>query len=306
MKQVDRVANTTLTVLLTGESGTGKGLVASAIHHRSGRREQPFVAVNCAAIPPGSIETELFGYVKGSFNGADRDRRGLWEEADGGTLFLDGITETNSSFQVKLLQALQAGEIRREGSNEPQKVDVRVIAASDRDVEQEVAAGRFRKDLCYRLNAVSIVLPPLRARREDIPPLAQTFADRVYSLSPSVTFSNEALALLEQYEWPGNIRELENTVVRAVAMCDGTIQATDLPERVRDFPLQPAAAAKTNGDWVTLSEIEGRYVARVLEHTGGNKQAAARVLAVDRKTLDRMIKRHNIDSQQLRAHRVKA
>jgi two-component system response regulator AtoC len=304
MKEVGRVANTNLPVLLTGEPGTGKGLVASTIHRRSGRNEQPFISVNCGAIPPDTIEAKLFGYMKGAFSGADRDRRGLLEEADGGTIFLDEITETNSSLQVKLLHALQTGEIKRAGANEAQNVNVRVIAASHRDVEQEVAAGRFRRDLFYRLNAVPIALPPLRDRREDIPPLAQTFADRVYSLSPAVTFSNEALALLEKYNWPGNIRELENAVVRAVAMCDGTIQVKDLPQHVRDYTLQPDA--KKNGDWVTLSEIEGRYVAQVLEHTGGNKQAAARVLAVDRKTLDRMIKRHHIDSQQLRAHRVKA
>jgi two-component system response regulator AtoC len=304
MKELGRVSNTSLPVLLTGESGTGKGLVAATIHHRSGRHEKPFVSVNCGAIPPDLIDAELFGYVRGSFSGADRDRCGLWEEADGGTIFLSEITETNSSLQVKLLQALQTGEIKRAGSNEPIHVNARVIAASNRDVEREVAAGRFRKDLFYRLNAVPIALPPLRDRREDIPPLAQTFADRVYSLSPPVTFSNEALALLEKYNWPGNIRELENVVVRAVALCDGTIQVKDLPRHVRDFTLQPNA--KNNGDWVTLSEIEGRYVAQVLEHTGGNKQAAARVLAVDRKTLDRMIKRHHIDSQQLRAHRVKA
>ena len=158
----------------------------------------------------------------------------MWEEADGGTVFLDEITETNSSFQVKLLCALQMGEIRRVGSNQTQKVNVRVIAASNRNVEQEVSAGRFLNDLFYRLNAVSIVLPPLRDRREDIPPLAQTFADRVYSLSPSVKFSGEALALLERYNWPGNIRELENAVVRAVAMCDGTIRVKDLPQRVRN------------------------------------------------------------------------
>ncbi|HEV8431167.1 MAG TPA: sigma-54 dependent transcriptional regulator [Pyrinomonadaceae bacterium] len=314
MKQVGRVANTNLPVLLTGESGTGKELVASAIHHRSGRSAQPFVAVNCGAIPAELIEAELFGHVKGSFTGADRDRRGLWEEADGGTVFLDEITETNSSFQVKLLRALQMGEIRRVGSNQTQKVNVRVLAASNRNVEQEVAAGRFRNDLFYRLNAVSIVLPPLRERREDIPPLAQTFADRVYSLSPSVKFSSEALALLERYNWPGNIRELENAVVRAVAMCDGTIRVKDLPQRVRNHMLQPAdagnsehspAAEPVNEDWVTLSEIEGRYVTRVLEHTGGNKQAAARVLAVDRKTLDRMIKRHHINSHHARGQRVK-
>ena len=302
MKEVGRVSNTNLPVLLTGESGTGKGLVASTIHRRSGRQEQPFVSVNCGAIPPDSIEAELFGYVKGSFSGADRDRRGLWEEANGGTIFLDEITETNSSLQVKLLHALQTGEIKRAGSNDAQNVNVRVVAASNRDVEQEVTAGQFRRDLFYRLNAVPIALPPLRDRREDIPPLAQTFADRVYSLSPAVTFSTEALTLLEKYNWPGNIRELENVVVRAVAMCDGTIQVKDLPKHVRDYTLEPDAK---NGEWVTLSEIEGRYVAQVLEHTGGNKQAAARVLDVDRKTLDRMIKRHHIDSEQLRA-RVKA
>ena len=313
MKQVGRVANTNLPVLLTGESGTGKELVASAIHHRSGRSDQPFVAVNCGAIPADLIEAELFGHVRGSVTDADRDRRGLLEEADGGTLFLEKITETNSSFQVKLLRALQMGEIRRVGSNQTQKVNVRVIAASNRNVEQEISAGRFRNDLFNRLNAVSIVLPPLRDRREDIPPLAQTFADRVYSLSPSVKFSSEALTLLERYNWPGNIRELENAVVRAVAMCDGTIRVKDLPQRVRNYSLQPEDSQKSDvtaapepaiEDWVTLSEIEGRYVARVLEHTGGNKQAAARLLAVDRKTLDRMIKRHNINSHPTR-QRVK-
>ena len=312
MKQVGRVANTSLPVLLTGESGTGKELVASAIHHRSDRREQPFVAVNCGAIPADLIEAELFGHVKGSFTGADRDRRGLWEEADGGTVFLDEITETSSSFQVKLLRALQMGEIRRVGSNQVLKVNVRVLAASNRNVEQEVAAGRFRNDLFYRLNAVSILLPPLRERPEDIPPLAQSFADRVYSLSPPVKFSNEALELLEKYNWPGNIRELENAVVRAVAMCDGTIRVKDLPQRVRSYTGQVPEATSTepatpsepvNEEWITLSEMEGRYVARVLGHTGGNKQAAARVLAVDRKTLDRMIKRHHIETH--RAPRVK-
>ncbi len=309
MKQVGRVSNTNLSVLLTGESGTGKELVASAIHHRSGRHDHPFVAVNCGAIPAVLIEAELFGHVRGSFTGADRDRRGLWEEADGGTVFLDEITETTTSFQVKLLRALQSGEIRKVGSNQTQKVNVRVLAASNRNVEQEVASGRFRNDLFYRLNAVSIVLPPLRERPEDIPPLAQSFADRVYSLSPSVKFSNEALALLEKYNWPGNIRELENAVVRAVAMCDGTIRVKDLPQRVRNQAVKPVESSRAaehfaGDDWVPLAEVEGRYVARVLEHTRGNKQAAARVLEVDRKTLDRMIKRHHIETHSSR-ERVK-
>jgi transcriptional regulator with GAF, ATPase, and Fis domain len=297
------VAATNLPVLLTGESGTGKEVVASLLHSRSSRADQPFVAVNCGAISAELIESELFGHVKGSFTGADRDRRGLWEEADHGTVFLDEITETSPAFQVKLLRALQQGEIRRVGSNHTQRVDVRVVAASNRDVEEEVEAGRFRKDLFYRLNAVSIVLPPLRERREDILLLASSFAERVYALSPQVKFSAEVLQLLELYPWPGNIRELENAVVRATAICDGTIRLKDLPERVQKYSTahsedskltnETAAPAEVE-DWTSLAEVEGRYVAKVLAHTGGNKQAAARLLEIDRKTLDRMIKRHNI------------
>ena len=304
MKLVGRVAATNLPVLLTGESGTGKEVVASSLHSRSTRADQPFVAVNCGAISAELIESELFGHVKGSFTGADRDRHGLWEEANHGTVFLDEITETTPAFQVKLLRALQQGEIRRVGSNQTQRVDVRVIAASNRDVEAEVEAGRFRKDLFYRLNAVSVVLPPLRERREDILLLAKSFADRVYSLSPAVRFSVEALELMEQYPWPGNIRELENAVVRAAAICDGTIRLKDLPERVQHYSAAEGSTAKSVGDaeeaasvsieWTPLAEVEGRYVAQVLTHTRGNKQAAARILEVDRKTLDRMIKRHDI------------
>jgi two-component system response regulator AtoC len=305
MKQVGRVAATNLPVFLTGESGTGKELVAATLHQRSGRADKTFVAVNCGAIPAELIESELFGHVKGSFTGADRDRRGLWEEADEGTVFLDEITETSLSFQVKLLRVLQEGEIRRVGSNQTQRVSARVIASSNRDVEAEVKAGRFREDLYYRLNAVSIMLPPLRERRDDIPPLAQTFADRVYSLSPAVRFASEAMEVLQKYPWPGNIRELENAVVRAAAMCNGLIRVQDLPERIRNFQKQAdvrSRAASENPpepqEWPGLSEIEGRYVARVLDHTRGNKQAAARVLGVDRKTLDRMIKRHNISFEK--------
>lgn len=310
MKQVGRVAATNLPVLLTGESGTGKEVVASALHRRSLRAEKPFVAVNCGALPAELIESELFGHTKGSFTGADRDRRGLWEEADGGTVFLDEITETTAAFQVKLLRAVQEGEIRRVGSNQTVSVDVRVLAASNRDVEQEVAAGRFRKDLFYRLNAVSIVLPPLRQRREDILPLAKGFAESVYSVNPAVRFSSAALVLLEKYPWPGNIRELENAVVRAAAMCDGTIRPQDLPERVRNYSgadakginLAEEMTPAAEEEWTSLAEVEGRYVARVLKHTRGNKQAAARLLEVDRKTLDRMIKRHKISLGNGGAH----
>jgi len=308
MNQVERVANTNLPVLLTGEPGTGKRLVAAAIHKQSERAAHPFVKVNCGTLAADVLEAELFGYVEDASIGHDRDRSGLWEEADGGTVFLEDITDADSSLQVKLLHALQTGEIQRVGSNQTIRPDVRVIVSSYRDVAPEVAAGRFRNDLFDRLNSVSIGLPPLRERPEDIPPLAQSFADRVYSLSPSVKFSGDALTLLERYNWPGNIRELESVVVRAAALSDGTIRVKDLPQRVRLYLTRGYADDRTNGsadpstreDWVPLSEIEGRYVARVLEHTKGNKQAAARVLGVDRKTLDRMIKRHNIETQSLR------
>jgi len=303
MKQVGRVANTNLPVLLTGESGTGKEVVASSLHSHSSRAEEPFVAVNCGAISAELIDPELFGHVKGSFTGADRDRRGLWEEADKGTIFLDEITETPPAFQVKLLRVLQQSEIRRVGSNYTQRVDVRVIAASNRNVEEEVDAGRFRKDLFYRLNAVSIRLPPLRERPEDILLLAKSFAERVYSLSPKVTFSVEVLELLEKYPWPGNIRELENAVVRATAICDGTIRPKDLPERVKGYcnkqekvlsPPEFETPLPVVEEWCPLAKVEGRYVEKVLMHTHGNKQGAARILGVDRKTLDRKIKRHKI------------
>ena len=302
MKQVGRVAGTNLPVLLTGESGTGKEVVALSLHSHSSRAEQPFVAVNCGAISAELIESELFGHVKGSFTGAERDRRGLWEEADKGTVFLDEITETTPAFQVKLLRALQQGEIRRVGSNQTLRLDVRVIAASNRNVEEEVAAGRFRNDLFYRLNAVSIVLPPLRERKEDILLLAKSFAERVYSLSPEVKFSIEALQLLEDYPWPGNIRELENAVVRATAICNGVIRVKDLPERVQNYQTQTRGQSQPEGedsepltaDLLSLATVEGRHVEKVLTQTQGNKQAAARILDVDRKTLDRMIKRHHI------------
>ena len=309
MKLVGRVAPTNLPVLITGESGTGKEVVARAIHRRSGRAAHPFIAVNCGALPSELIESELFGHVRGAFTGAERDRRGLWEEADGGTVFLDEITETTHAFQVKLLRALQESEIRRIGSNVTQRVDVRVIAASNRDVEQEVADGRFRQDLLYRLNAVTINLPPLRERREDILPLVKRFAERVRrSGDAPISFSRAALRMLEQYPWPGNIRELENAVVRASALSDHTVRPEDLPERIRKMSEEAAGSTMETGNatvaatnapdeqWLKLEEVEKRYVARVLEHTGGNKQAAARLLGVDRKTIERMVKRHNIQT----------
>src|SRR5947209_4430152 len=307
MKQVGRVAATNLPVLLTGESGTGKELVAAALHQRSGRADKTFVAVNCGAIPAELIESELFGHTKGAFTGASADRRGLWEEADGGTIFLDEITETTPAFQVKLLRALQEGEIRRVGSNQTIHVNVRVIAATNRDPEEEMRQGRFRQDLFYRLNAVTIYLPPLRERREDIMPLARYFAKRLAEPGArQVSFSREAIEILETYHWPGNIRELENAIVRAAALCDQIVRPEDLPERIRhavhaaQTVIAPASfeSAQANEQPLSLAELERQHVLHVLQRTGGNKQAAARILGIDRTTLQRIIKRYNLDARQ--------
>ena len=306
LKMVGRVAPTNLPVLITGESGTGKELVAQAIHQRSGRAGNSFVAVNCGAIPVELIESELFGHAKGSFTGADRERVGLWEEASGGTILLDEITETSPMFQVKLLRALQQGEIRRVGSNRTLEVDVRVIAATNRDIEEEMREGRFRQDLMYRLNAVTIHIPPLRERIEDIPLLAEYFARRVRPLSASpVNFSPTALSMLQKYHWSGNIRELEYAVLHAASVSDNIIYPEHLPARVTYFnenaavssePL-PTATQRGDGEWLPLADVEKNYVAEVLAHTGGNKQAAARLLRIDRKTLARILKRNDTEEK---------
>jgi two-component system, NtrC family, response regulator AtoC len=309
MKLVGRVAGTNLPVLITGESGTGKEVVARAIHRRSQRAGNAFVAVNCGAIPAELIESELFGHVRGSFTGASMDRRGLWQEAHLGTIFLDEITETTPAFQVKLLRALQEGEIRRVGSNHTLQVDVRVIAATNRDLESEMREGSFRQDLLYRLNAVTLHLPPLRARSEDIMPLARRFAERSKRVGERpVSFSREAITILESYRWPGNIRELENAIVRATALCDGIVRPEDLPERISHSISEPPPqtqeidaeaatpeAGESEEQLFSLSELECRHIRRVLERTHGNKQAAARILGIDRSTLQRMIKRHNLE-----------
>lgn len=299
LKMVGRVAVTNLSVFIAGESGTGKEVVAKAIHQRSSRASGAFVAVNCGAIPVELIESELFGHAKGSFTGADRERIGLWEEADGGTLFLDEITETNPLFQVKLLRALQEREIRRVGSNRTVKVDVRVIAATNRDIEEEVREGRFRQDLMYRLNAVTIHLPPLSERIEDIPLLAEHFAKQAHpSDAPPLKFSFAALEMLKSYSWQGNVRELENAVLHAVSLSDDIVYPEHLPARICDFSeISPETSEgesmrkKPGGTWLSLAEMEEKYVAQILSHTGGNKQAAARLLNIDRKTLTRIINR---------------
>jgi DNA-binding NtrC family response regulator len=307
MKLVGRVAATNLPVLITGDSGTGKEIVARAIHRRSRRAEHQFIAVNCGALPAELIESELFGHVRGSFTGATVDRRGLWEEADRGTVFLDEITETSPAFQVKLLRAVQEGEVRRVGSNQTHRMDVRVIAATNRDAEEEVREGRFRQDLLYRLNAVAIHLPPLRQRREDIRPLASYFADRTLGSDVRpISFSRDAMWLLENYDWPGNIRELENAVVRAAALCDQIVRPEDLPERVQrsvraaQTSLGPASPSTSVNNLeestMSLAEIERRHIMRVLARTAGNKQAAARILGIDRTTLQRKLERYELEN----------
>ncbi len=303
LKLVGRVANTSLTVLIAGESGTGKEVVARAIHQRSKRADANFVTVNCGAIPVELIESELFGHAKGSFTGADRERVGLWEEANGGTIFLDEVTETSPLFQVKLLRVLQQGETRRVGSNRTIKVDVRVIAASNRDISSEVAAGRFRQDLMYRLNAVTISLPSLRERIEDIIPLAEYFAKKARpDKTEPVRFAESVVNTLHAYPWEGNIRELENAILHAISLADDVINPEHLPARIRDFQetsvyYSDVGTALTGWEpvgenWKSLAEIETEYANRVLAHTGGNKQAAARLLNIDRKTLARIIARN--------------
>lgn len=300
LKMVGRIAATNLPVVITGDSGTGKEMIARAIHQRSSRAAGAFVAVNCGAIPTELIDSELFGHARGAFTGADRERAGLWEDADGGTLLLDEITETNPLFQVKLLRALQQREIRRVGSNQSKKVDVRVIAATNRDIEEEVRAGRFRADLMYRLNAVIIHLPSLNERLEDIPLLARHFA-RQFDLPevPPIKFSAAAIEMLKAYRWRGNVRELENAVIHAVSFCDGTIYPEHLPLRIQNYVEEPPAsesddstATKEQTQWLPLVEMKARYVAKVLAYTKGNKQSATKILKIDPKTLSNIIKRN--------------
>ncbi len=293
-KTAARVASTDATVLIEGESGTGKELVARAIHASSPRAAGPFVAVDCGAIAEGVLESELFGHARGAFTGAQTSRRGLFEEANKGTLFLDEIGDVGPNLQARLLRALQEGTIRRVGTNEPVAVDVRVVAATNKDLEQAVKDGAFRADLYYRLNVVSICIPPLRERREDILLLAEHFAQK-HGRAEGATLSPAARELLVSYEWPGNVRELENVVARALALNpSGVILAEDLPDAIRRVnhsvspPLLPGGTG-SGAERPTLAELERRYAAQILQETGGNKTRAAEILGIDRKTLYRLL-----------------
>jgi DNA-binding NtrC family response regulator len=289
-KTAARVAATDATVLIQGESGTGKELVARAIHGASPRASGPFVAVDCGAIAEGVLESELFGHARGAFTGAQATRRGLFEEANQGTLFLDEIGDIGANLQARLLRALQEGTIRRVGTNEAIAVDARVVAASNKDLAQAVKDGRFREDLFYRLNVVTIRIPPLRERREDIPLLAEHFAAK-HGRGDGATLSAPARELIASYDWPGNVRELENVVARALALNpSGVIMPEDLPDQVRGGRTSPVTPEGVGvRDRPTLAELERRYAAQVLQETGGNKTRAAEILGIDRKTLYRLI-----------------
>jgi DNA-binding NtrC family response regulator len=296
-KEIARVAAFRSTVLIIGESGTGKELVARAIHSNSPRAGQPFVAVNCGALTETLLEAELFGHTRGSFTGAVADKKGLFEEAEGGTIFLDEIGETSAALQVKLLRALQEGEIRRVGATKSLKVDVRVIAATNRNLEDEVKAGRFREDLYYRLSVITLRVPPLRERREDIPLLAHHFLRRTCEeTGKQAALSDKALEALRGYDWSGNVRELENSIEHAVLHSRGqVITEDDLPARLKaPRESQPTLEEKLFSNLPPLEEMERRYLIHVLEAVNGNRTRAAEIMQIDRRTLYRMAERFGI------------
>jgi two-component system response regulator AtoC len=298
LELIERAAEYKATVLVTGESGTGKEVLARAIHAQSPRRNEPFVAVNCGAIPENLLESELFGHAKGAFTGADRARRGLFAEADGGSLFLDEIGELPASLQVKLLRVLQEEEVRPVGESKPRSIDVRVIAATARDLEREVGEGRFREDLYYRLNVLHVQVPALRERREDIPLLVDHFLGcaRERVGRPVRSIADDALEKLSSYSWPGNVRELENVMERALILCDGDrITAAELPEAV--------VAGRAHGQPPRTGElslrrarraVEAETIRKALRATGGNRTHAAKLLEISHRALLYKIKEYGL------------
>jgi DNA-binding NtrC family response regulator len=292
---VTRIAGSNASVLITGESGTGKELIARAIHYNSSRADKPFVAVNLAAVPPTLIESELFGHKKGAFTDARNDRVGLFAEAHNGTIFLDEIGELAAPLQAKLLRVLQEHEIRPLGSTQTQSVDVRVVAATNRDLEEMMQSGDFREDLYYRLNVIQIELPPLRRRPDDILPLCEHFLGRASTKhEPPRIFrlTQDAQRTLLSYPWPGNVRELENVLERGIALCEtDEIKLEDLPNHVRERRASDFLAAAVARK-MSLSELEREYIERVLEDEGGNKTRAAQRLGLDRKTLYRKLEEY--------------
>jgi two-component system response regulator PilR (NtrC family) len=303
---IQTIAPQTSRILITGESGTGKELVARAIHENSQRAQAPFITINCGAFPETLLESELFGYMKGSFTGANENRQGLFQAADGGTLFMDEIGNMSLTMQVKLYRVLQEGKVRPIGSNEESDVDVRIIAATNKNFEKEIAEGRFREDLYYRLSVIPIQLPPLRERREDIPLLARHFLEtfRKVMEKPVESISPEAMSRLELYDWPGNVRELENTMERAVALeTTGEVTLRVLPDRIAGYSGNPAMAGPDGRDAFPvegvdfekeIAEAERRYLQGALQKADGVRTQAADLLKISYRSFRHYAKKHNL------------
>ena len=294
-RSITKAVSTSATVLISGESGTGKELVARAIHYHSPRASSPFVPVNCGAIPEELLESELFGHVKGAFTGALETRAGFFQTADGGTIFLDEISETSLSMQVKLLRVLQDKEVVMVGSTRPRKVDVRILASTNKDLGSLVKKGLFREDLFFRIHVITIDLPPLRERGEDLLILIHHFTGQFAEElgKPIPPFSDQALQVLRNYHWPGNVRELENVIQRLVVMTDGgLIEVPDLPSLMRFSALQEVGFHRT------LAEVEEEYIRNVLASVNGNKTRASKVLGIDRKTLREKLKLRELDAEE--------
>ena len=299
LSMVDRISKTDANVLITGESGTGKEMLARLIHKKSHRSGSPFVTVDCAAIPENLLESELFGYEKGAFTGANTSKEGLFEVANGGTVFLDEVTELPFMMQSKLLRAIQERKIRRLGSNTYTSLNVRILSATNRNLRECVKEGQFREDLFYRLNVINIHLPPLRERREDIPVLSLHFLRRFSAIydKPVKGISAEVMELLELYPWPGNVRELQNLIERAVILCNSeNLILNDLPKEYILSDQPNSSEIKTYKK--AKEEFEKKYLTGLLQKTAGNITKAAQIAGVNRRTLHRLIKRYNIKSRQ--------
>jgi len=294
-KMVDKVADSEATILIQGESGTGKELIAREIHYRSGKAQGPFVSINCGAIPRDLLESNLFGHVKGSFTGAVRDSAGLFQVAEGGTFFLDEVGDMPIATQVKLLRALQEREIIPVGGTQTIKIDCRLVAATNSDLEKEVAGGRFRADLFYRLNVIPIRLPALRQRRDDIPILVDHFLKRHAQSRTPKTVNKDAMDLLMRYDWPGNVRELENVMERALILDEsGVIGPDDLPEKIR-FGHSQRGSLVIDTPTLTLEELEKEYILKVLNHTRWQKKRASEILGINASTLYRKLLGYGLD-----------
>ncbi len=293
-EMVEKVAPTSANVLIRGESGTGKELVARSIHFNSPRRDRSFLAVNCGALTESLLESELFGHVKGSFTGAITDKKGLFRAADGGTLFLDEISELSPALQVKLLRALQESQVMPVGSASPVSFDARIVAATNRDLAAEIAAGRFRDDLYYRLNVIEIEVPPLRERKDDIPLLIRHFLGKEARKldAPMRMFTEEALATLQAYKWPGNVRELEHVIERALILSDDELGVDSLPRKLK---LNVNDRVDSRDGHRSLETVERQHILTVLSELSDDKAAAAKVLGIDLSTLYRKLKRFELD-----------